>query len=458
MNAGETGAASDAANQAASEKLAMQFQYAWNWFECHAKQRISMFNYFLLAMGILATAYVHALKEAPSIVAFCLALMGLLVSAIFWLLDWRNKQLVHMGEDLLRELEHKRLFPGFRSGSDWEVQHALLHEEDVDERAARAGGRRSRGKRLQVKFLKHGFLIRGLEALVLVFFVVAVWLSLVRPIALAAQPEVRSGSAAANLTSTGTAGDSEKQGAPSGVPGTEGRAEVGGRRSGVAGLLEWALPWLVPAIPVSILALVACKAYRKARDELLSPLRTELFKERLCVLKELSTMVSGRTEGELARALGVWDLLLLNCMWLVNLAFRSFNPGQGDGTCELPVSHEDVSELWHRKEAQHDPRLNAAAGSAIFGGDPAELFRWAGAQDDPPQFWSAWKCPVLVVPKKMGDAQLHLQRLAASPLMPAECAKLVRGLQDVLAREDMLFLVEKEGGSLQTGCELNGSW
>jgi len=31
-------------------------------------------------------------------------------------------------------------------------------------------------------------------------------------------------------------------------------------------------------------------------------------------------------------------------------------------------------------------------------------------------------------------------------------------LYHALGVEDMLFLVEKEGGSLQTGCELNGSW
>jgi len=27
--------------------------YAWKWFEYHAKQRISMFNYFLIVSGIL---------------------------------------------------------------------------------------------------------------------------------------------------------------------------------------------------------------------------------------------------------------------------------------------------------------------------------------------------------------------------------------------------------------------
>ena len=124
MNATNNGAETPIPGSRPSGPLEIQFQYAWDWFEYHARQRVTMFNYFLLAMGILATAYVQSLRQGPRAVALAVALMGVVVSAIFWLLDWRNKQLVDMGEQLLRELEQKRIFAGFGSGRDSELQHA----------------------------------------------------------------------------------------------------------------------------------------------------------------------------------------------------------------------------------------------------------------------------------------------------------------------------------------------
>lgn len=92
----------DSANQEEMVKLP---DYAWKWFEYHAKQRISMFNYFLVASGILAHAYVNLICEKCFILAVGLALIGTVVSFCFVMLDFRNAQLVYWGEDLLRRME-----------------------------------------------------------------------------------------------------------------------------------------------------------------------------------------------------------------------------------------------------------------------------------------------------------------------------------------------------------------
>ena len=44
----------------------VRFQYAWNWFEFHAKQRTTMFNYFLVSVGIFANAAVLAIRFTNS--------------------------------------------------------------------------------------------------------------------------------------------------------------------------------------------------------------------------------------------------------------------------------------------------------------------------------------------------------------------------------------------------------
>ena len=87
----------------------MQFEYAWRWFDLHAKQRVSMFNFFLISVGALATAYGLLLREQLYVVAAVAAFLGVLVSLVSCLLDVRNRQLVKMGEEALKEVEKAHL-------------------------------------------------------------------------------------------------------------------------------------------------------------------------------------------------------------------------------------------------------------------------------------------------------------------------------------------------------------
>ena len=64
-----------------------RLDYAWKWFEYHAKQRISMFNYFLIASGILAHACMTLICEECFVSAMGLATIGTLVSICFVILD-----------------------------------------------------------------------------------------------------------------------------------------------------------------------------------------------------------------------------------------------------------------------------------------------------------------------------------------------------------------------------------
>ena len=45
------------------ELLHLKLDYAWRWFALHTKQRVTMFNCFLVASGILANAYGLLLRE-----------------------------------------------------------------------------------------------------------------------------------------------------------------------------------------------------------------------------------------------------------------------------------------------------------------------------------------------------------------------------------------------------------
>ena len=138
-----------------------RFELAWRWFALHANQRMSAFHFFLLLSGILANAYVLLVREKLDIRAACLAFLATVVSFAFVMADRRNRQLLHLGEDLLLQIE-KELFgtqqqvnsPGRGSG-------LLLRE-------SREG---------QPPFyFKHWFLIEGVEVIgALSFLGAGIW-------------------------------------------------------------------------------------------------------------------------------------------------------------------------------------------------------------------------------------------------------------------------------------------
>jgi hypothetical protein len=93
-----------------------QFDYAWKWFDHHAKQRVSMFNYFIVIVGIIASAIGVLYKDVKTCPecfengSFMLSVAGMLMAIIFLCLDLRNRQLIGYAQDTLSGLEKSVLF------------------------------------------------------------------------------------------------------------------------------------------------------------------------------------------------------------------------------------------------------------------------------------------------------------------------------------------------------------
>lgn len=81
--------------------------HAWRYFELHSKQRMAVFNFFVVASGA-ALAGVGVALEHSGRFAFLGVLLGLLValtSFVFWKLDARGSHLIKHAEDALVRLE-----------------------------------------------------------------------------------------------------------------------------------------------------------------------------------------------------------------------------------------------------------------------------------------------------------------------------------------------------------------
>lgn len=90
-----------------------RLEYARYFFDHHAKQRMTMLNFFLIFVGLTLSAYSALMKDEHPEVASLLALFGALLTLAFVALDRRNEELVHVAEDVLGHLETDVLFRGY---------------------------------------------------------------------------------------------------------------------------------------------------------------------------------------------------------------------------------------------------------------------------------------------------------------------------------------------------------
>lgn len=119
----------------------LQFDYAWKWFSYHADQRVKMFNFMLVALGIFAAAIVNAITyhmahRATAVLCFIAGILAL----VFGFLDMRNRDLVLLGEELLTALERDVIFRTGNSLKDRDgedVQFGLLLRQSVEDDARR---------------------------------------------------------------------------------------------------------------------------------------------------------------------------------------------------------------------------------------------------------------------------------------------------------------------------------
>jgi hypothetical protein len=110
-----------------SELHKLQFDYAWKWFNFHADQRTKVFNFMLIVVGILAAGIINSLdKHLPNTVYALLCFTGGSLALIFWLLDWRNRYLLWLAEDVLRYLERERIF-----GKDVKIEGLYGENHDL---------------------------------------------------------------------------------------------------------------------------------------------------------------------------------------------------------------------------------------------------------------------------------------------------------------------------------------
>lgn len=82
-------------------------EHTWRYFELHANQRMSVFNFFVVMSGALAAGVAASLQGSPKLAGVGIVLGTLLplVSFVFWKLDQRVSFLIKHAESALADIE-----------------------------------------------------------------------------------------------------------------------------------------------------------------------------------------------------------------------------------------------------------------------------------------------------------------------------------------------------------------
>jgi hypothetical protein len=108
-----------------------RYDYAWKFFDHHAKQRMTMFNFFMIFSGLIFAAYAQLFGKSPPLVSCVLALFGCAVCLSFICLDRRNEEFVHMAEDMLRSVEKNWLCKEWEEKIEWPKRRNFWGSKDI---------------------------------------------------------------------------------------------------------------------------------------------------------------------------------------------------------------------------------------------------------------------------------------------------------------------------------------
>jgi hypothetical protein len=92
------------------DEARMRLDHAWRYFELHANQRISLIRYYIIFYSLYLSGCGYLFVQHDWIINHStiikpLSFVFIIITVIFYILDNRNRTLIHIAEKSLRELE-----------------------------------------------------------------------------------------------------------------------------------------------------------------------------------------------------------------------------------------------------------------------------------------------------------------------------------------------------------------
>lgn len=143
--------------------------HSWEYFHLHANQRMSVFNFYLVFVGLLSAGLAKVFEEDfpfPEL-GMVFGFLLFLMSVVFWRLDNRTNSLIKRAEEALRQWESS-IPDGDLSGLE-RVRIFSREQEETERQKGTSWGLLTYGQCLRAVFLV--FSIVGIAALVASYYI-----------------------------------------------------------------------------------------------------------------------------------------------------------------------------------------------------------------------------------------------------------------------------------------------
>lgn len=87
-------------------------EYYWKYFELHSRQRMQMISFYITVEVALIGGFFVLLTQKNRIAwaEYCVLFAIGFISIVFWMIDLRTRELIHLCEGCIEEFEEKQMF------------------------------------------------------------------------------------------------------------------------------------------------------------------------------------------------------------------------------------------------------------------------------------------------------------------------------------------------------------
>jgi hypothetical protein len=95
----------DASDSEETALLIAALEHSWTWYDSRINRGLQVINYYLVAIAVLATAYVSAFNAKQYAVAAVIGFCGALLTSVSFAVGFRQRRVAAIGESALAQVQ-----------------------------------------------------------------------------------------------------------------------------------------------------------------------------------------------------------------------------------------------------------------------------------------------------------------------------------------------------------------